>query len=205
MKLYKPQFWNNKNSFISILLIPISLIITLLIFLRKKLTKPTKHDMSIICIGNVYIGGTGKTPLSIFIAETLKKLGKKTALVKKFYPNQSDELNLIRSKGIKLFTDKNRNSAILKTKKKYDVVVLDDGYQDPSFHKDLSIICFNEKQLIGNERTIPSGPLREPLRSLKETKIIIINGKKNINFEKKILDISKSINIYYSNYIPTNI
>ena len=59
-------------------------------------------------------------------------------------------------------------------------MVLDDGFQDPSFYKDLSIICFNEKQLIGNGRIIPAGPLRESISSLKNVKIVVINGKKNI-------------------------
>ena len=206
MKLSKPQFWNNKYSLISILLLPISLIIILLIFLKKKLSYEKKHKISVICVGNLYLGGTGKTPLSIYIAKIVKKLGKRTAIVKKFYENQYDELNLIKSNNIDLFTDKNRNSAILKAEKNnHNVVILDDGFQDMSFQKDLSIICFNEKQLIGNGRTIPSGPLRETMQSLKKAKIIMINGKRNIKFEKKILDISNSLNIYYSNYKPTNI
>ena len=83
-------------------------------------------------------------------------------------------------------------------------MVLDDGFQDPSFYKDLSIICFNEKQLIGNGRIIPAGPLRESISSLKNVKIVVINGKKNIKFEQKILAISKSIKIYYSKYRPVN-
>ena len=205
MKFKKPLFWNYKYSFISILLIPISLILSLLTFLRKNFSKSTKHDISVICVGNLYLGGTGKTPLSIEIVKALKKIGKKTTLIKKFYKSQSDELSLIKSNKIKFFTDKKRNLAILKAKKnKYDVVVLDDGFQDPSFYKDLTIICFNAKQLIGNGRIIPAGPLRESIRSLKNADIIIINGKKNIKFEKKILSISNSIKIYYSKYIPIN-
>ena len=59
-------------------------------------------------------------------------------------------------------------------------------------------MCFNENQLIGNGLVFPSGPLRENLSSLKNADVILINGKKNINFEKKILKINKNLEIFYS-------
>ena len=205
MNFNKPRYWDDKFSLISLLLLPISVIIVLLAFLKKNITHKIKHKIKVICVGNLYLGGTGKTPLAIDLVKSLKKHDKKTALIKKFYKNHIDEFNLIKSNKISYFSDKSRNAAILKAKKnKYNVAVLDDGYQDPSFHKDLSIICFNEKQLIGNGRIIPAGPLRESIRSLKNSKIIVINGKKNIKFEQKILAISKLIKIYYSNYKPVN-
>ena len=74
-----------------------------------------------------------------------------------------------------------------------------------SINKDLNIICFNEKQLVGNGMTLPSGPLREPFSSLKRCQIVIINGSANLEFEKKIKNISNNISIYYSRYLPTNI
>ena len=205
MHFRKPRYWDDKFSFISLLLLPISFIIVVLAFIKKSITHKIKHKIKVICVGNLYLGGTGKTPLAIDLVKSLKKLGKKTTLIKKFYKNHIDEFNLIKSNKISYFSDKNRNTAILKAKKnKYNVVVLDDGFQDPSFYKDLSIICFNEKQLIGNGRIIPAGPLRQSISSLKNSKIIVINGKKNIKFEQKILAISKSIEIYYSNYRPVN-
>ncbi len=205
MNFSKPRYWDDKFSFISLLLLPISFIIVVLAFLKKNITHKIKHKIKVICVGNLYLGGTGKTPLAIDLVKSLKKHDKKTALIKKFYKNHIDEFNLIKSNKISYFSDKSRNAAILKAKKnKYNVVVLDDGYQDPSFYKDLSIICFNEKQLIGNGRIIPAGPLRESIRSLKNSKIIVINGKKNIKFEQKILAISKSTEIYYSKYKPVN-
>jgi len=205
MNFTKPRYWNDKFSLTSLLLLPISYIIVVLAFLKKSITRKIKHKIKVICVGNLYLGGTGKTPLAINLVKSLKNHGKKTTLIKKFYKNHIDEFNLIKSNKISYFFDKKRNTAILKAKQnKYNVVVLDDGFQDPSFYKDLSIICFNEKQLIGNGRIIPAGPLRESIRSLKNSKIIVINGKKNIKFEQKILAISKLIKIYYSNYKPVN-
>ena len=86
-----------------------------------------------------------------------------------------------------------------------DVAVLDDGFQDFSIKKDLSIVCFNERQWIGNGFTIPSGPLRESVYSLNRAHIVMINGKKNKNIEKKLLDINKYLKIFYSEYLPINI
>ena len=63
--------------------------------------------------------------------------------------------------------------------------MLDDGLQDYKLKKDLSIVCFNQNQLIGNGLIIPSGPLRENLNALKKIDIVLINGKKDIKFEEK--------------------
>jgi tetraacyldisaccharide 4'-kinase len=69
----------------------------------------------------------------------------------------------------------------------------------------LNILCFNERQLLGNGYTIPSGPLRENISSIKRSNIILVNGKKNKKFEKKINSISRKIKIFYSYYEPINI
>ena len=71
--------------------------------------------------------------------------------------------------------------------------------------KTLNIICFNTRQLIGNGLVFPAGPLRERLSSLERAQIVIINGEKNKIFEEKILNISKNIKIFYSEYLPINI
>ena len=87
----------------------------------------------------------------------------------------------------------------------FECVILDDGFQDSSIIKNLNIVCFNAEQLAGNEMTLPSGPLREPLSSLKNSQIVLINGSVDEVFEKKIKTISKSISIYRSKYLPINL
>jgi tetraacyldisaccharide 4'-kinase len=206
MKIFKPKFWHKKNSLLSFFLLPLSIFLQFLIIIKKIFTKKEKISIPVICVGNIYLGGTGKTPLCIELAEILKKLNKKTAIVKKFYKSHEDEFNFIESKQIKLFKNLSRAVAIKEAKNaKFDCVILDDGFQDSSVIKDLNIICFNENQLAGNERTLPSGPLREPLASIKKAQITIINGKKNQDFEKKIKLISNDISIYYSEYMPVNL
>ena len=79
MKLYRPKFWDHKN-FISFSLFPLSLIIQLIIFFKKQFTKVFIFKIPVICIGNIYVGGTGKTPLSILVAKELSKIGKNQSL-----------------------------------------------------------------------------------------------------------------------------
>ena len=68
--------------------------------------------------------------------------------------------------------------------------------------KKLSILCFNSDQLIGNGLSIPSGPLREPLSSLNRSKIVVINGNKNEDFELLIKKISSKIEIFIQKIYP---
>ena len=206
MKIFKPKFWNKKNSLFSLFLFPISILFQFLIILNKIFIKKQKFSIPVICIGNIYLGGTGKTPLCIEVAEMFKKKKKKVAIVKKLYKAHEDEFRLIESKNIRLFKNKNRSLAIKEAEKEgFDYVILDDGFQDPAIAKDLSIVCFNEEQLAGNEMTLPSGPLREPMTSLTNAQIVVVNGNNNEVFNKKINAISDNISIYYSNYISTNI
>jgi len=206
MRLNKPKFWDTKNNFTSILLFPLSLMVLLFIYIKKKITKVIKFNIPIICVGNIYIGGTGKTPTSIFLAKELLRLGKNPVILRKFYRSHKDEHNLIKKKNLNLILSENRIDGIRKAEReKYDSVILDDGFQDYKIHKDLSILCFNQNQLVGNGLVLPSGPLRESLDSISSAQIILINGKKNENFEKKILNINKNLEIFYSSYKPENI
>ena len=186
MKMLKPKFWNKKNSLIGFFLIPFSYFLQLLFLLQKKITKQKYSSIPVIWVGNIYLGGTGKTPLAIEIIKILEKSNKKVALVKKSYTNHLDEFKLIQSKGVTLFKALSREVAIKNAVKDgFEYVVLDDGFQDFSINKNLNIVCFNEKQLDGNGMTLPSGPLREPISSLRRCQIVVINGSQNLEFEKK--------------------
>ena len=206
MNFFKPKFWDkNKVSFFSILLYPITILIKFLIFLKIILTKTHDSPIPIICIGNIYLGGTGKTPLCIEIFSILKNLNMNPAFVRKQYDIFQDEVNLLKSVG-PVYLSKKRIVAIQDAEKNdVNVSILDDGFQDLSIKKNLSIICFNEKQWIGNGLTIPSGPLRENLSSLKRADCVIINGKKNNDIESKILSYNDKVKVFYSNYKPQNI
>ena len=205
MKLNKPKFWGKGYWIIPIFLLPLTLLLSLIVYFKRKLTKPSKFSTCVICIGNIYLGGTGKTPTSILLAKELIKLKKKTAIVRKYYKNHADEHKLIAKNFNNLILNQNRRAAIKESQNKFDFMLLDDGFQDYSINKNLSIICFKDNQLIGNGFTLPSGPLREKLDSLKEAHVILINGIKNLEFERKLLDINPNLKFFYSNYKPINI
>ena len=206
MKFIKPNFWKKKYSFISVLLLPISYLIQVLFFIKKKFIKKEHFSVPIICVGNLYIGGTGKTPLAIKIATKFIKKNKNPAIIKKLYNDQADEIQLVKEKTGRLITGLTRKEAANKAiERNFDLLILDDGFQDHSINKNLNILCFNSNQLIGNGLCIPSGPLRESFDSIKNSQIVIINGNENKEFEKKIKEISKNTSIYYSNYLPLNI
>ena len=82
---------------------------------------------------------------------------------------------------------------------------MDDGLQDDSITKDLNIICFNSSNHIGNGFLLPAGPLREQLKKVNTCRIAVINGKRNIPFEKKLKSVSESIEIYQSKYEIKNL
>ena len=207
MKLIKPKFWDKKEkNFISRLLLPFSLITLLIIFFKKYLSKKIKFKIPVICVGNIYVGGTGKTPAAIFLANELSKLGLNPVILRKFYRNHNDEYSQIRSNYKNLIIAKNRIDGIKKAEKNgNNIVILDDGLQDYKIKKDLCISCFHQNQLVGNGLILPAGPLRENLSALKKIQIVLINGDKCSDFEKKLKIINKDLEIYYLNYKPLNI
>ena len=207
MNLKKPEFWNlKKPNLFAYLLLPIAFLIQLRNFFRIKFQKK-KIKIKTICVGNIYIGGTGKTSLSIKINEILNKKNIKSCFIKKFYKNQIDEQRLLGSRG-KLFLSPKRLDALNKaTSENYEVAILDDGLQDFSLDYDLEIVCFNDLNWKGNGLTIPAGPLRENLNNLKKYQNVIINGnEENLDIIKKnILEINPKINIYIGKYMPVNL
>ena len=207
MNLKKPKFWDfKKPSTLAYLLLPISCLFKL-IRLFKIESKIKKSKIKTICVGNIYLGGTGKTSLSIKINEILSEKKIKTCFVKKFYLSQLDEQKLLESRG-KLFTSSKRIDAInIAENEGYEVAILDDGLQDSSINYDLRFVCFNNINWIGNGFTIPAGPLRESINNLKNYKHIFLNGNlENLdNIKKHIYKINPNINLYIGKYVPLDI
>ena len=206
MNFFKPNFWDkNQISFFSILLLPITLLVKLLSFFKRFLTKTHHFSIPIICVGNIYLGGTGKTPLCIEIFSILKSLNMNPAFIRKKYDSFQDEVSLQKQVG-PIYQSKKRIDALKNAiQNKANVAILDDGFQDFSINKNLSIVCFNERQWIGNGFVIPSGPLREQLSSIKRASCVVLNGEKNIDIEKIILNISATVKIFYTKYKTQNI
>ena len=206
MNFFKPKFWDkNQFSLLSILLFPIALLIKLLNLFKRSITKTYQCSIPVVCVGNIYLGGTGKTPLCIEIFSILKDLNMNPVFIRKKYDSFQDEVDLQKQIG-PIYQNKKRIEALKEAiQNKANVAILDDGFQDFSINKNLSVICFNEKQWVGNGLVIPSGPLREDLSALKRANCVIINGKKNIDIEKEIFNKNKKIKIFYTKYKPKNI
>ena len=206
MNFFKPKFWDkNQISFFSVLLFPISLLIKVLNFFKRFLTKTNQSSIPIICVGNIYLGGTGKTPLCIEIFSILKNLNMNPVFIRKKYDSFQDEADLQKQVG-PVYQNNKRIEAVKEAlQDKANVAILDDGFQDFSINKDLSIVCFNKKQWVGNGLIIPSGPLREGLSALKRANCVVINGEKNSDIENKIFSKNKEIKIFYAKYRAQNI
>ena len=205
MKLKKPKFWDSSRfSFWAILFFPISILFLLFSFINKyKISK--KFPIPIICVGNIYVGGTGKTPLASEIFKITKSLGKNPAFVKKYYDYLKDEITMLKKVGT-TFVSKSRKEAIESLiKNKNDIAILDDGFQDYTIKKNFSVVCFNQKQWIGNGLVIPSGPLRERITAVNRSDCIVINGERNIKIEDQIYNKNKNAKIFYSKYKPVDI
>ena len=206
MKFYKPRFWDRREfSFLPYVFYPLSVIVNIISLIKFKYSKKKKFSIPTILVGNIYIGGTGKTPLCIEIFKILKSLKSNPAFVKKYYRKYDDEDKLLEKTG-KVFSNKQRSEAIkLLIHGEFRVAILDDGFQDPSIENDISIICFNEKQSIGNGFVIPSGPLREKLTALKRCNYVFINGDQNLKLEKTVNRFNPKIKIFYTRYKITNL
>ena len=207
MKLKKPKFWDHKKpSFFSYLLLPFSIILDLITKIKSK-PKFSNSKIKTICVGNIYIGGTGKTSLAIKIKEILDKNNIKACFIKKFYPNQTDEQKLLSKNGV-LFSNLKRITALNEAiAEGFEVAIFDDGLQDSSIKYDLEIVCFNNLNWIGNGLTLPSGPLRENINNLKSYENVFLNGNEEslIAIKEQIKRINPNININSGKYIPLNI
>ena len=206
MKFYKPKFWDKRGhiNLISILLFPISLIVIIKNYYEDSKPKKNYYDFRTICVGNIYVGGTGKTPLVDNLANHLKKKFK-TIIIKKNYFSHEDEKKMLESRHRVIF-EKTREESLLKAEQeKVKIVIFDDGLQEKTINYDLKIACFNSSKLDGNGHVIPAGPLREKLNSLKNYDVVFIVGnvnKETKNFIDKIKIINSNLKIFMGKYVP---
>jgi len=208
MQFKKPKFWDYKKpSLLAYILLPFSYLVVLINFIKRKNKKIVVKEIKTICIGNIYVGGTGKTPLSICLSKLLENLNYKTAFIKKKYNDQIDEQKMLSSRG-RLYCENDRISALKKAiSEKNNIAIFDDGLQDKNFKYDISFVCFNAENLIGNGLMLPSGPLRENLKNLKNYDGVFVNGngEKISEIKNIIQNINPNLPIFETQYVPLNI
>ena len=208
MNFKKPMFWDYKKpNFLSYLLLPFTLFIRLNNFLLNFKKEIYNKKIKTICVGNIYVGGTGKTPTTIKIYNILKKLKISTVIGKKEYESQIDEVRVIKNYA-KIIVDKSRIKILKKAKtNKYKVLIFDDGLQDKNICYDLQIVCFDSINTIGNGFLIPAGPLREKLKSLSKYDCVLIKDSNGDikKITKAVKKINNKIKIFITNFRIKNL
>ena len=177
MNFKKHKFWDlKKPNFLSYILLPFTIFIKINNFFLNCFPASKIKKIKTICIGNIYIGGTGKTPISVKVNRILNNLNYKTAFIKKNYYDQIDEQKLLSSNG-QLICEKNRVDAVKQAiNQNIDIAIFDDGLQDKRLIYDITFVCFNIQSWIGNGFCLPSGPLRENLKNIKKYDAVFLNG-----------------------------
>ena len=200
---YPSSFWDSFN-FISLLLLPFSWI-TIIFNFFKSLSLKKYFKIKTICVGNIYLGGTGKTPLVLKINDMLKYKFK-TVFIKKKYIDQIDEQNILSKYGNLICLSFRDIALRIAERKKYQLAILDDGLQDKSLNYDISIACFNSSELVGNGLVLPAGPLRERITNILNYDLAFLNGEKNNkSFEKTLKRLNPNLKIFRAKYTPRNL
>ena len=206
--LKAPKFWyQKKDTIYSRFLYPFSLLFRLATKIRSIANKTSRVPLPVICVGNIVVGGAGKTPVSLKIGKILLEAGysphfiskgyagivKNSTLVESWHsPKSVGDESLLLSEVAPTWVGVNRKNSInLAYKKNANCVIMDDGFQNPTIYKDFSIVVINAFQEFGNKRVIPAGPLRESIkRGLSRTNLVIVIG---------------NVTNYLKNIIPENI
>jgi tetraacyldisaccharide 4'-kinase len=163
---------------------------------QKRLNRP------VISVGNLTVGGTGKTPMVIWLAERLLAEGKRVGILTRGYKGAgqtSDEIELmkIRLRGRALFgVGANRFSQGKRLEPNVDVFVLDDGFQHLQLARDVNILLFDGSKKLKQLWLLPSGELREPLKEVSRADIVVITRKaEHLTIEAQD---SHTYNIFYA-------
>lgn len=196
-----PKFWDtdpNKVSILSFLLMPLAKIYEYIGLIRWKNGDHIKSNIPVICVGNVNLGGTGKTPTVIYLAIKLIEMKKSVHIVTRGYrgclkgpikvdlevhdANQVGDEPILLAAFAPTWVAKNRLEGLRSARKAgAEVIILDDGMQNPSVYKDITIMVVDAYTGFGNGRIFPSGPLRESLESgLKKSNFILAIGSDGI-------------------------
>ena len=187
-----PSFWKNKN-LLSTLLCPFGCIYATITAQRLKFIKPRNVNVPVICIGNLTAGGTGKTPTALSIAKIIRQFGKNPYFVSRGYggnlsgiivdpkihtAQQVGDEPLLLSRYAPVSINFERFLAAQKAVENgADIIIMDDGFQNPTLHKDISFLVFDGGFGVGNGYPLPAGPLRESLLSgIKRADAAIIIG-----------------------------
>ena len=208
MQFIKPKFWDlKKPNLLSYLLLPFTIPIRINNALLDLKSKKKDQRIKTICVGNIYVGGTGKTPTTIKLYQLLNQQGYEVVTANKNYKKHLDE-KIILEKKTETISSKDRKEIIDKAiSMKKKILIFDDGLQDKKISYDIEFVCFDQKNWLGNGLLLPSGPLREKIKSLKKYSCVFLkkNGEDISNKIQLIKNINPNIKIFYTHFEPLNI
>ncbi|MCC2645993.1 MAG: lpxK [Rickettsiaceae bacterium] len=203
LKLNYPNFWQFKTSFLSFLLLPFSWLYYIISLIKSAITTPIRLPIPVICVGNINIGGTGKTQMALYLARKFKERGKNICIVTKGYGRQSNDtklIDIIKDKVLQtgdeafmlarffpviIYKDINLVIKIIQ-EQNFEIAIFDDALQN-NIIKDFTIVTVDGLRGFGNERLIPAGPLRENICTIdKKANCAIVIGPDNYKVVNKI-------------------
>lgn len=190
-----PKFWTDKG-LISSALLPLSALWLLAGRLRNVLARPESADLPVICVGNISIGGTGKTPVTATLCRIAKEQGYSPCILMRGYKGREagpvfadpsvhtsadigdEAVMLALANDVCVSADRIRGARFIAAQTTFDLIIMDDGMQNPWLRKDITFAVFDGQSGLGNQRILPAGPLREPLSSgLGKADAVILHGK----------------------------
>ena len=194
--MHPPSWWQNEDgSLLPKYLGPLGSVYGQIVKARFTYTKPYDCKLPIICIGNFTLGGTGKTPIAIKVAHILQSQGWYPSFLSKGYkgkrrgpllvdPAMSTAQTMLvmnhcywQTMHQPLIAKNRVEGAWLLEQRRTDLIIMDDGFQNPTLDKTLNLIAIDSKTKLGNERIFPAGPLRAPLAfQLAKADALIITG-----------------------------
>lgn len=176
-----PEFWNGESSgarAVGAALSPLGALYGLSVRLKQKTARPFRPHARVICVGNLTVGGTGKTPVAMAIARALKDKGRRVAFLSRGFGGSNsgplnveaekhssrevgDEPLLLAAVAPTIVARNRAQGAALADQLGAEIIIMDDGFQNFSIEKDLSLLVIDADQGFGNGRLVPAGPLRE--------------------------------------------
>jgi len=206
MCLKTPSFWYDTDMPTPFYMNAFSIIYNFFYHIHQKSKPAYKAKIPVICVGNIVAGGSGKTPITRKIYDDIKSLypNKKICILSRGYKGKlkgplivnpivhsandvGDEPLMLSNNAEVIISTNRKKGARLAEKNGFDLIIMDDGLQNPGIYKDISIVVIDGHNGFGNEKLIPAGPLRESLKNgLSRANAFIINGNDSSDIKTKL-------------------
>jgi tetraacyldisaccharide 4'-kinase len=214
-----PEFWSGHDNMARLaiaVLSPIGHLYGATVAYKAAHAKPYRSSAKVICVGNLTAGGTGKTPLAIAIARIMIERGRRTFILTRGYGGRmrgptlidpqgdlasetGDEALVLAAAAPTILARDRAAGAKLAEAEGADIIVMDDGHQNFSLHKDLSLVVVDSDEGFGNGRMLPAGPLREPVpQGLERADAVVL-----VQHEMPLPDFAKPV--LHALFVPVDV